>query len=142
MSMSPADVSNLSVWDLYRHANCGRPDSSSSPGAEFLHYVRDEVVRVWQRLDDPVELDESDEAPVIKWQEFVDLAAYNESPEMSEHWPSDLDEAATLALYQIADRLACYLFQELKEWHEEQGDDEDDDEDDSPVDAYPADDEW
>lgn len=147
MSMSPADVSNLSVWDLYSPADCSRPDEADSPGARFLGYVRDEVVRVWQRADDPDDIDETDESSTIAdgapdsethtmWKEFVDLGAYSESPEYE--WSSDLTEAARQALLQIAYRLAHYLFQELMGWYAEQEEDDDDDEEDD----YPLSDEW
>lgn len=117
----------LSGKDL---ADCGDPDSLESAGMAFLTSVRDAVVEgIEDGTFDP-DSDERDDysgeihtiadnAPDIythrRWQEFVDLAAYQEEPEIDGTWPEDLTQAAGVALFQIAERLAYAI---LREWRE------------------------
>lgn len=110
-------------------ADCGSPDSLDSAGMAFLTSVRDAVVEAIEagtfdpdddsRDNDNGEVHQiADNAPDVythaRWKEFVDLAAYQEDPEMGE-WPDDLTETAGVALYQIAERLVYGL---LSEWRE------------------------
>jgi hypothetical protein len=103
---------------------CGTPDSSSSPGASLLIFVRDELVDYIEKnptvaadelRDMQFELTDGaiDIATHSKWLQFVDLAAYQESPEMSETWGefNTLDKLADQALGQIVDRLFMALVQ-------------------------------
>jgi hypothetical protein len=106
------------------------PDSDDSAGGKFLADVRDAVVEAIEygtfdpdsdaRDNDNGEISQiADSAPDVytynRWQEFGDLGAYQEEPEITGEWPGDLTEAAGLALYQIAERLAYAI---LREWRE------------------------
>ncbi len=51
-----------------------------------------------------------------RWAVFADLAAYNEDPGDIGGWPADLTDAAGVALYVIAERLALAL---VESWGEE-----------------------
>lgn len=111
--MNLQDIRDLSPFDLAQEAGCAEPDSRDSAGAEFLIGVRDAVVEILE--EDPANDDwhgVADDAPSIftrrRWLEFVDLCAYEEEPEIVS-WPDDLTDAAAVALYQIADRLAYAL---------------------------------
>lgn len=117
-------------------ADCGDPDSRESEGMEFLTSVRDSVVEGIEdgtfvpeddgRDDDNGAVHQiADNAPDVythkRWQEFVDLQAYQEEPEMTDEWPEDLTDAAGVALYQIAERLVYAI---LREWREGLADDD------------------
>lgn len=110
-------------------ADCGDPDSCESAGMDFLTSVRNATVEgIEDGTFDPADGDRdnydgevhtiADNAPSIythtKWRQFVDLCAYQEEPESGE-WGSDLDNAASVALYQIAERLVYAILQEWRE---------------------------
>lgn len=111
----------LNGYELSDMAGCQSPDSLSSEGARFLECVRDAVAEkitsgsvTLSDFNDNGQLSEiSDNAPSVythaRWRQFVDLGAYSEDPEITDEWPKSLTEAAGLALYQIADRLAYAL---------------------------------
>jgi hypothetical protein len=120
------------------------PDVEGSPGAEFLRSVENGARELWEaREGDPERWLEhvnddgsvheiADGAPSVythqRWAEFHDLAAYND--DMGEISAltgsySDMTNAAGVALYMIAERLAWAL---LREWAEEATDDETEDE--------------
>lgn len=119
-SMTIDEMRNASAYVLADMADCGAPDSRESPGAVMLASVRDSVVEAIEHgrvtlddFDDRGQLHEiADGAPSVYtytiWQTFVDLAAYQEESEF-DVWPDDLTKAASLALYQISNRLAHAL---------------------------------
>jgi hypothetical protein len=119
-------------------ADCVAPDTLESAGAEFLVSVRDAAVEAWERVREAggtehrgdVLHEIADAAPDTytrqRWLEFVDLGAYIEEPELGE-WPKDLTDAAGVALYQIAYRLADAVFTELEQESDADSDDEADD---------------
>ena len=119
-----------SPYWLAKRADCLSPDSEDSPGALMLLSVRDHVVADWEAgaIDDDTVSMIADDAPDVythqKWLEFVDLGAYREEPEDGEWHASDLDSIASMALYQIAYRLAADLLRELRE--DRDGTDDDD----------------
>lgn len=117
-------IKELNVYHLAELAKSGQPDSRDSAGAVFLERVRDEVVEAFEAGRIGPEGSEdvgdvaheiADDAPSVytahRWQQFVDLAAYQEEPELDE-WPKDLTDAAAVALYQIAYRLVVALVNE------------------------------
>ena len=107
-----------------------------SPGAKFLRSVADDLAeRIAYVFADPDldpascdlarELEEelhevADAAPSVytgaRWAEFADLAAWDEDPSDIGGWPADLTDAAGVALYMIAERLALAL---VESWAEE-----------------------
>lgn len=125
--MTLDDMKDASAYILADMAQCETPDAHGSPGAKFLISVRDEVVRAIEdrriTLDDFDDHGQShsiaDDAPSIytheRWRQFVDLGAYQEEPEFDDAWPKDLNQAAAVALYQIADRLTRELCQAWRE---------------------------
>ena len=145
----------LTTWALSSLADCASPDRpdrygythevnpddfTPSPGADFLRSVAvDLAERIEYAGDDFTPDDFSDElvelvdgAPSVytaeRWAEFVDLAAYNEDGADLGGFPSDLTDAAGVALYMIAERLAWALLREyaetLAEWIAEHEDDD------------------
>jgi hypothetical protein len=126
------EVRALNAFQLSDYAECGSPSNSDSAGGVFLLSVRDSFVEAFEfgrfgsEDTGDVSHEIADGAPnyrtYTRWQEFADLAAWQEEPEAGE-WPSDLTEAAAVALYQIAYRLVGSLHAELAT-----GDDEDEDE--------------
>ncbi len=141
------------TWQLARLADCADPDkpdglawpyvdgdeerarmnADASPGAQFLRRVEDNVLE-WFDNEQSGDFDDyagelADNAvPVYtheRWRVFVDLAAYDEDISELGSDSSDLTEAAGVALYLIAERLARALHDEYAEADE---DDEDDDE--------------
>lgn len=125
--MSIDEMKEASAFILSDMAQCESPDTNGSPGAKFLISVRDKVVRAIE--DRRITLEDfddhgqchsiADDAPSIytheRWRQFVDLGAFNEEPEYDDAWPKDLNQAAAVALYQIADRLTSEL---CRAWRE------------------------
>lgn len=128
-----ADLADCGSPDRPDGIGCAPPADLStvnpSPGAQFLRSVADDLAEriayIFEVGDlDPraadlgLELEEevhevADGAvPVYtgeRWAVFADLAAYNEDPDDIGGWPADLNDAAGMALYMIADRLARAL---------------------------------
>lgn len=138
------DVRSLTAYSLATHAGCGTPDTSTSEGAQMLSRVRDDVIELvesyrdsnpdapWSDLADAGKVDYSGEVSTISdggpsvytytmWQQFVDLAAYQEDPTELGSDGSDMAQAAGLCLYIIADRLAWALLSELSEQDDDAG---------------------
>ena len=109
---------------------CAPPDDLStvqpSPGARFLRSVADDLAEriayTFEHGDmDPraadlereLEGEVADGAVPIytaaRWAVFADLAAWQEDPGDIGGWPADLTDAAGMALYMIAERLALAL---------------------------------
>lgn len=127
-------IQDLNAYFLSGMADAAGPDSPESAGALFLIHVRDAVVEAVNAgrigADSAEDISDvaheiADSAPDVythtRWQEFVDLAAHQEEPELGE-WPDDLTDAAGVALYQIAYRLVVALVEELGD--EESADEE------------------
>jgi hypothetical protein len=124
-----ADMGERTVWNLARLAECADPERLDSPGADFLASVRDEVIERIQYVlaeGQTVGVDSfmdehgteiADLAPDVytykRWQEFVDLAAWQEDPSELGSASDDMTEAAGACLYLIADRLIRAL---LEDW--------------------------
>lgn len=113
---------DFNAYQLARMAECSSPDSLDSAGAKFLVSVLDMVNEALsdgetlESAEDSGRLHEiADGAPDVytytRWQEFVDLEAYNEDPVDLGVDPSDLTAAAGVCLYMIAERLARALFE-------------------------------
>jgi len=144
----------LNVWDLASIADCGRPDTSESLGANFLNYVKRDVIEALEDENWSAGLDSNDasekaseianEAPshenYTRWMEAGDLAAWDEEPEAGE-WPTEGTQIVAVMLYQIAERLASSLFESYIEWRDNQEEDEnewsEDDEDPDDDDGRP-----
>ena len=108
------------VFELAALADCAAPASADSPGAVFLTLVADcalglsadsdtDLSEAVVELADSCVVELADSCVPLytheRWQVFCDLGAYEES--LSDvGTPTDLTEAAGLALYQIAYRLA------------------------------------
>jgi hypothetical protein len=128
------EVKGLTAYRLSSEADCGTPDSSTSPGAFFLERIRNAVVE--RVSDDPAAFDPdgpgdlsdeiADDAPSIythdRWQQFVDLGAYNEDPTELGVDCSDLTATAGVCLYMIAERLVQALWAIIAEAFEESDD--------------------
>ncbi len=119
-----AEIRNYSARDLSNSdlADCGRPDAPDSAGALLLAETRKSFLTFIDDSSQAMPDDIRENAGEIvdgdvsiythqKWMEFVDLAAYAEEPEDGE-WPSDLDERADAALYQILERMV-YRFADM-----------------------------
>lgn len=128
------DIRRENAYDLAKRAECGVPDHLDSPGAELLQMVCDDVLSRWESGDwsEGAKHEIADSAPdvytVRRWAEFVDLAAYQETPDISGEWPDDLTEAAGFALYQIAERLIASLVDDLEAMTADEGEGDEDDE--------------
>jgi hypothetical protein len=126
------EVKACPPWALARdYADCFEPDTSDSPGAAFLESVRDNIIEAWEegRLTDEDSDGDTvheiaDGAPDVytatRWAEFRDLGAWQEEPEAMDEWPSDLTDAAGVALYQIAERLCYALIADLRKGPEDE----------------------
>jgi hypothetical protein len=113
---------------LARDADCGEPSKRDSDGSRFLVRVRNAVHELLSELDsdgrnllrdgsmdDDGALDKiaDSSVPIYThelWSTFVDLSAYNE--DVDEYEPTDLTNAAGIALYVIAKRLVGSLVDE------------------------------
>jgi hypothetical protein len=126
-----------SPYELASMADCASPDSLDSPGARFLLEVADACRELVTEnpgssaddLRDSVS-EIADGAPDVytyaRWQEFVDLGAWNEDLSELGCDGDDMTQAAAVCLYMIAERLAVAVIEDLLE----RADDDDDDDDD------------
>ena len=120
-------IKGLNGFQLSRLAGCGVPDGANSAGGRFLASVRDDVIDklsfylthasdpdvsapCWREVQDEIADGAPDVMSAERWREFVDLAAWQETPEKTEGWmASTLTDIAAEALSQIAYRLAGEL---------------------------------
>lgn len=117
-------------FSLATLADCASPDTSDSPGAQFLARIaRDVAEHVgdaplgWSDqlggLDDAAHEIADSAVPIYtheRWQTFVDLAAYHEDvTELAAPDSFDLTGLAGVALYMIAERLVRALADELSD---------------------------
>lgn len=122
--MRATTIREMTAYELSRLADCGTPDHSESSGALFLKSIRDEVLEAFgeTELDESIDEDRvhqiADNAPDVythkRWQEFVDLQAYDEDVNDYLTGTENLTTIAGLALYVIAERLVTALVQELE----------------------------
>lgn len=136
MTYDTASIRELNAYHLADLAGCATPDNSESAGAQMLASIRDALA---DHLDsygagiEPDDLDDdgslheiADAGPNVytftKWQQFVDLAAWQEDPSELGSDGSDMDSAASVCLFIIAERLVAALVEEATT---------DDDEDDA-----------
>lgn len=121
--MNLDDIRDMSAFRIAEdYANCAVPDSSTSAGAVMLIEIRDNLLTAINETPGITADDLRDQVGEIldgvvdyrtwqKWQQFVDLAAWQEEPEDTEAgWgTSEMDKIADAALYQIADRAVYAL---------------------------------
>lgn len=133
-----AKVKEYTANQLSTDAGCFSPDDPDSPGALLLTGVRDDLVEriesgqitVGGDANEDEVREIADAAPDVythkRWQEFVDLGAYQE--DISEYGEPDAanltDSVAAVALYAIAERLANALLDELATANDDDDDDE------------------
>ena len=118
----------FTAFALANMADCSCPDALDSPGAKFLLDVQSATADHLDSDGDPEELHEiADNAPDVytwqRWQEFVDLGAWQEDPAELGGESEDMTAQAGICLYLIADRLARAL---VEAWREAADDDDDD----------------
>lgn len=132
------DIKSRTVFALATDAECGSPDHDGSAGASFLRSVRDALVeaveqgRLVSGQDDDTDViheianDAPDVYTSVKWNEFVDLEAYNEDPSdyLDNGKITDMGTTAGTCLFIIAERLCWALLGELTEARNEDVDDE------------------
>lgn len=119
----------LSDSDL---AGCGSPDSRESAGALLLTGTRDAFLKFVGSKPEATADDIREDVSAVtadmvsiypheRWQQFVDLAAYQEESETDE-WPGDLNDAATVALGQIIERMVFAFAQMIDDAEEDEDD--------------------
>jgi hypothetical protein len=108
------------IYELARLADVNDPDTSESPGGQWLRLVADatvEAVNYAEGLfdqDDAFELADS-LVPIYThqlWQVFVDLAAYQEDIDDLAEGTEDMTTRAGMALLMIAERVIMALVDE------------------------------
>ncbi len=120
MTMKKLDHTAHSLANM---ADTACPDTQESAGAQFLLRVQDWVNEALEYEEDLEDVrDRSGEGadgavPVYTgeiWSAFVDLGAYREDPTELGCDGSDMDQAARVCLYMIADRLIHALLDEAE----------------------------
>ena len=103
-------------------AGCASPDGLDSAGADWLRQVASSAAEVVAEVDDIDDARYDDRlhemadglVPIYthnRWQVFVDLAAYQE--DVTEFGPiEDMERAAGVALYIIAERLVAAIIED------------------------------
>ena len=131
--MIDLEAYETNVYQLANMADCGSPDSTDSPGAEFLasvagaviehlEYLRNDGYMMSEAFSDLRDDMHSLVDPLVPvythamWQTFVDLAAYREDPTELGGPLDDMTRAGMIALYMIAERLAYAIADDIEEW--------------------------
>jgi hypothetical protein len=99
-------------------AGCADPVGTTSAGGRFLLAVWDAVEDRESYSDDAVHEIADGAVPVYTlevWAAFVDLAAWSEDPSELGVDGSDMEQAAKVCLYLIAQRLASVLMEQARE---------------------------
>ena len=138
-------LNSLNAYQLARMADTRCPDTLESPGAEFLTGIRRDVV---ERLESALEacseeeladlayvnfaeaFNDSDEAHEVadnapsiwthtRFQQLVDLCAYQEDVSELAGDETDMEKLAGIALYMVAERLVNALVSEVAEYDDE-----------------------
>jgi len=108
-------LASVSVFELSRIADCGCPDSATSPGADLLDTVRinlidhlennpESAIQVWEIADSSITVYTH---PI--WEQFVDLCGYNEDHSNGMALGSTMTEQAQYVLCMIAERTIVSL---------------------------------
>jgi len=127
-------VNEYNAYELARMAGCASPDTLNSAGAHFLALVADSAAEDVERLRDSDERNDAAHdiadacVPVYTvdvWRTFVDLAAWTEDPSELGADVSDMEQAAKVCLYLIAERLVYALADELAEDEDDESDEVD-----------------
>lgn len=115
-------MTTTNVYDLARIASVYTPDSETSPGADFLRWVRDSYVeareegRLEERSRDDLFHEIADGAVPIythpMFLTFIDLGAYEEDPSELIGPFTEVIDGARASLYIIALRLVEALVDE------------------------------
>ena len=108
------------AYELARLADCMSPDSPTSAGAVFLLRLVDDLAEILEADDrtDAVHEAADSAVPIYThevWSTFVDLGAYQEDPTELGADASDMEQAAKVALYMIAERCLFALLEETDE---------------------------
>ena len=128
------------AYALAGPADTYSPDSETSPGARFIEHVAADVAeRITYRLADgePFDVDTFNDddrheiadgaVPIYTahlWATFTDLGAWTEDPTELGFDGSDMEKAAQVCLYMIAERLAGALADHVAEVLAEADEDE------------------
>lgn len=125
-----SDTSTYTAFRLANMAGCACPDSDTSAGASFLLGIELDYRerKEYGPVTDDVVSEIADGAPNVynyqRWQQFVDLAAWQEDVEDLAGGSEDMTTLAGLALYMIAERLVQVLV-EADSMIEDEDEDED-----------------
>jgi len=120
----------MNAYELAHLAGVASPDTPESPGAHFLERVESDYQE--HRKDGTYDPDDSPHdiadvcVPIYTyevWQTFVDLAAWQEDPTELGADAGDMEQAAKVCLYLIAERLV-YALAEADEEAEEEDEEE------------------
>lgn len=123
------EIADMTTFRLANEADCTTPDNADSAGSQFLDQVRDAFLEAVEYNEGKWDADDgahtiADAAVPIYtrdvWTTFVDLGAYTEDPSELGADVDDMEQAAKICLYMIAERL-CYRLAELLD----EGDDDD-----------------
>ncbi|AXQ61124.1 OCR-like antirestriction protein [Streptomyces phage Hank144] len=123
------EIKQYGPYSLSGKAEVSQPDTHNSPGALFLISIRDAVVEAFEEygaVDERKHGEIADAAPSVmtheKWQQFVDLCAYQEDlSDFGETVKQGIDATADLALFNIAHRLVGALVEEINDNTETEG---------------------
>jgi hypothetical protein len=132
-TINTESLATLNAYQLANMADVSSPDSLESAGAEFLAHVRNSVIESLEYAasehpdydvldltasirDDSHEI--ADGAPstytYTRFQQFVDLAAWQEDISELTDGSTDMEAMAGIALYIIAERLVNALLDALE----------------------------
>ena len=110
-----AFLAAVSVYELSRIAECGSPDSLTSPGAELLDNIRINLIdQLENNPESAVQVSEIAESSISvythpSWLQFVDLCAYEEDIAEYMALGSTMTQQAQYALAYLAERLITEL---------------------------------
>lgn len=128
METATVTEDRLNPFVLARMADVATPDAPDSPGGDWLDTV---YVSALEIIEDYEDDDERRDAiaeragsvvPVythLRWEVFVDLAAYNEDPTELGADPSDMNQCAGVCLYLIAERLMAAVIEDAEDADDE-----------------------
>ncbi len=131
MSDTTTKTTEPTVWRLANDAGVAGPDSVTSPGADWLRLVYGSALEIAEQIRDngwtvSAMIEDGDGLDLVTesadsvvpiythnlWEVFVDLAAYTEEIEDYEI-VDNLNHAASVALYLIAERLISVTLDEI-----------------------------
>lgn len=137
--MNWREILELNVLELAELADTSDPRWPAGPGGKFLTDIRNQVVACWPsngELNPGVRNHIAFSAikyGSARWEQFVDLGAWNEEPLSDDDgWGDDLDNAAYTALFQIGGRLVDALVVAIQEGEDARRDDDEDDQNPGP----------